>query len=534
MKDGALSTPQGQVDDHAWNTGRKMAGNRLLKACIFATGLAGIVAEYVMSTLASYLLGNSVLQWTLTMSIMLFAMGLGSRFSKYIRRGLLDAFVTVELLLSVLCAVSATSTYFLSAYVDWIAPYIYTVSFSIGFLIGLEIPLATRLNDYFEDLHVNISSVMEKDYYGALLGGILFAFVALPYLGLTYTPILLGSVNFLVAAALFFRHRRLLVHLRKLSVGFTLVPIFLAALLLLAKPIVLYGEQQKYVDKVIYQEQTAYQRIVLTQWKEHFWLYLNGNEQFSSYDEERYHEPLVHPAMQISGARERVLVLGGGDGLAVREILKYPDVKEVVLVDLDPAMTRLGQTHPLFLKINRESLKDPRVEIINRDAYTFLKEDPRIFDAIIIDLPDPKTIELARLYTREFYQLTRQHLARGGAVVTQAASPFFSRQAFLSIWKTMEAAGFSAIPYHNNIPTLGEWGWVLGLNARDISTEAIRQKLLSYNFDGLETRFINQDAMKAMLYFGKGELTSREPIKINNQLNLALYRYYKNGSWDLY
>ncbi|MCB0299606.1 MAG: spermidine synthase, partial [Calditrichaeota bacterium] len=175
---------------------QNLSGNWLLKACIFATGLSGIVAEYVMSTLASYLLGNSVLQWTLTISIMLFAMGVGSRFSKFVDDALLDAFVFTELLLSVLCAISATTIYFLSAYMNPITPLIYTLSFAIGLLIGLEIPLATRLNDYFEDLKINISSVMEKDYYGALLGGLLFAFVALPYLGLTYTPIILGAVNF--------------------------------------------------------------------------------------------------------------------------------------------------------------------------------------------------------------------------------------------------------------------------------------------------------------------------------------------------
>lgn len=537
MSETSITSASGEdIREQNVSTAAKGAspGNFLLKACIFATGLAGIVAEYVMSTLASYLLGNSVLQWTLTVSIMLFAMGVGSRVSKYFRRALLDAFVLTELLLSVLCAVSATFTYFLSVYIQPITPVVYSMSFSIGLLIGLEIPLATRLNDYFEELRINISSVMEKDYYGALLGGLIFAFVALPHLGLTYTPILLGGINFLVAAALFWRHREILEYRKSLSAGFVIVLLFLLTLFVSAEPIVLYGEQQKYIDRVIYQQQTPYQRIVITQWKDDFWLYLNGNEQFSSYDEERYHEPLVHPAMNISVARQKVLVLGGGDGLAAREILKYPAVQQVVLVDIDPAVTDLGRNHPLFFGLNKESLHDPRVEIVNQDAYTYLRGQTEIYDIIFMDLPDPKTIELARLYTREFYQLAARHLSKGGVLVTQATSPFFSRKAFLCILKTMNAAGFSSLPYHNHIPTMGEWGWVLGINAPHIETAAIKHRLSSLEFEKVETRFLNREAMVSMLNFGKGELDGLEAANVNQELELALFHYYKDGRWDFY
>lgn len=535
MQDATLPpSAQTSTDTEKQTQKQRLSGNFLLKACIFATGLAGIVAEYVMATLASYLLGDSVLQWTLTVSVMLFAMGVGSRVSKYIRSSLLDAFVWVELGLSILTAGSAAFIYLLSVYISWIDPVIYFVSFSIGFLIGMEIPLATRLNHFFEELRINISSVMEKDYYGALLGGLLFAFVALPYLGLTYTPIILGSINFLVAAALFWRHRRVLTHTKRVAAGFLIVPLFLSTLAWTVQPIILFGEQHKYVDRVIYQQQTPYQRIVVTRWKNYFWLYLNGNEQFSSYDEERYHEPLVHPAMHIGAAHKKVLVLGGGDGLAVREILKYPDVNRVVLVDLDPGVTNLAQRHPLFIKLNNNSLQDPRVEVINKDAYIFLKQSDQLFDVIIIDLPDPKNVELARLYTREFYQAASRHLARGGAMVTQATSPFFSRRAFLSILKTFDAAGLSAIAYHNNIPTLGEWGWVLGVKGSAIPRQALKKQLAGISFDDVATRFLNQDAMISMLNFGKGELDEYDSVEASNELNLAVYHYYKNGAWDLY
>lgn len=522
-------------------TRRQTSGERerfgrsfVLKACIFATGLAGIVAEYVLSTLASYLLGNAVLQWTLTVSLMLFAMGVGSRLSKYIRRHLLDSFVIVEFGLSILCAISATLTYFLAAYIQNIAAVIYSMSVAIGILIGLEVPLATRLNDLFEELRVNISSVMEKDYYGALLGGLLFAFVALPRLGLTYTPIVLGTINFLVAAALFFRYRSLLTFKKALTAGVVIVPVFLTVLAFMAEPIVLYGEQRKYRDRVVYQEQSPYQRIVITQWKDHYWLYLDGNEQFSSYDEERYHEPLVHPAMMLSASREQVLILGGGDGLAAREVLKYPEVKQITLVDIDPAMTELARTNAIFLQLNRGALKDPRVRVINRDAYVFLRDDDRIYDVIIIDLPDPKTVTLARLYTRQFYELAARHLARGGTMVTQATSPFFSKRAFLSILKTMRGAGLPAVAYHNHIPTLGEWGWVLGFKAPGVESEALKARLANLSFEQVDTRFLNREAMVSMLNFGKGMLEEIDQVEVNDERDLAVYEYYRKGAWDIY
>lgn len=514
------------------NHGRRRR-SLLLKACIFATGLAGIVAEYAMSTLASYLLGNSVRQWALTISIMLFAMGLGSRLSKHIHHRLLEAFLVVELALSVLCAVSALLAYLLSAYITEVGLFIYLMSAAIGVLIGLEIPLVARLNDFFEELRVNLSAVLEKDYYGALLGGLLFAFVALPYWGLTYTPIAVGAVNFAVAAMLFWSNRKLLHFRRRLTFAFAAVPVLLAGLALGAQPIVLFGEQAKYRDRIIYQEQTPYQKIVLTQWRDHFWLYLDGNEQFSSYDEEKYHEPLVHPAMSV-GPAAQVLILGGGDGLALREVLKHRSVQQVTLVDIDPAITALAASHPLFLKLNQGALQDGRVQLVHQDAYRFLQDDSRVYDVIIIDLPDPKTIELARLYTREFYTLAARHLAVGGRMVTQATSPFFSKLAFLSILKTMRAAGLTAVAYHNHIPTMGEWGWVLGLNAAPASEAALQTALLAADFAAVPTKFLDRAAMMHMLHFGKGVLDQLDAVAVTNELDLTVYHYYRQGDWDIY
>lgn len=509
----------------------------LLKICVFATGLAGIVAEYVMATLASYLLGDAVLHWTLIISWMLFAMGLGSRLSRSVRGDLLDALVATELALSLLVALSAPLVYLLAARVEAIGVVIYALAFAIGLLVGLELPLAARLNDRYEELRVNLAAVIEKDYYGALLGGVLFAFVGLPHLGLSLTPIALGAVNFLVAAVLFARFRGLLARRRALTAAACLVPVALAALAWLAEPIVLFGEQRKYRDLVVYAEQTRHQRIVITRWKDDHWLYLNGNEQFSTYDEERYHEPLVHPAMAIAAARRRVLVVGGGDGLAVREVLRHPEVERAVLVDLDPRMTELARTHPVIVAQNEGALDDPRVEIVHADGYAFLLDTREFFDVVVVDLPDPRTIELARLYSRPFYALAARQLSPGGVLVTQATSPFFSRLAFLSILKTVGAAGLVAVPYHNHVPTMGELGWVLGVKPgpgrEPPSEEDVRRRLAEQDF-AVRTRFLNRDAMLGMLSFGKGVFDDLETVAVSEESDLAVFSYYRDGAWDLF
>jgi len=506
----------------------------ILKGCLFATGCAGLVAEFVLSTLASYLLGNAVFQWTVVLSLMLFAMGLGSRLSQHIYHYLLDKFILLEYSLSLLCATSAVAGYGLAAYIPGqINLFIYSYSLLIGLLIGLEIPLVTRINESYESLRTNISSILEKDYYGALAGGLFFAFFALPRLGLTYTPLLLGGINFLVASVLLLKFWSL-VHYRRVCGGCLLLAgMSLVSLGFTTEPIILFSEQARYKDKVIYERQSLYQRIVITQWRDKYWLFINGNEQFSSIDEERYHEPLVHPALKLAPTKRMVLILGGGDGLAVREVLKYPAVKQVTLVDLDPAMTELASSHPVLLRLNQGSLRDPRVRIINQDAFNFLEERGEIYDVIIVDLPDPNSLELTRLYSLEFYQLCKLHLSRYGVLVTQATSPFHSPKAFLSIIKTMERAGFVTLPYHNQIPTLGEWGWVLGMKSGVITAEKLRKRALNLTFKDLATRFINQEAMISMLHFGKGVFELQDQVEINTCLNPVLLTYYRQGLWQL-
>ena len=511
----------------------------VLQISIFATGCAGIVAEFVLSTLATYLIGNAIFQWTIVMSLMLFAMGVGSRVSRYFSSNLLDIFILTEFTLSIFCASSVLIAYSMAGFTNYTALIIYSQSFIIGVLIGLEIPLVTRLNNEYEGLRINISSVMEKDYFGSLIGGIIFAFLCLPYLGLTFTPIVLGIINFLVASFLLWRFFPFLIKKKTLLTGFLFTFMLLSILAFFANRVIIYGEQVKYKDKVIYSLQTPYQKIVLTKWKQYYWLYINGQEQFSTYDEEKYHEPLVHPSMKISHNISNVLILGGGDGLALREVLKYKNVKSVTVVDFDPAMTDFAKTDPVLVKINDNAFADNRVTIINSDASKFLhNEIINLYGIIIIDLPDPDSIDLMHLYSYSFYKLLKKHLIKGGVLVTQATSPYFSKKAFLCILKTVKKAGFSVLPYHNQIPTMGEWGWVLGVKSEDMNEQKLKTIACRISFEDINTTFINNDAMISMVHFGKGVLDNidniNDQITVNLQIDPVLYRYYHSGSWGMY
>ncbi|WPP50571.1 polyamine aminopropyltransferase [Catalinimonas niigatensis] len=511
--------------------------SNVLKIALFATGLAGIVAEYVLSTLATYFLGDSVFQWTMIVSMMLFSMGLGSRLSKLFEQQLLQKFIYVEFTLSILSAFAALLAYTAAAYTVYTGFIIYGFSILIGLLIGLEIPLVIRLNDEFEELKVNVSSVMEKDYYGSLLGGIFFAFIGLPYLGLTYTPFILGITNFLVALLLLLVLWSVIEKKVKRSLGITafVVACVLVSGLIFAEPIILYGEQQRYKDKIIYQEQSRYQRIVMTQWKEHYWLFINGNQQLSTLDEQMYHEPLVHPAMKMLPGVRDVLVLGGGDGCAVREILKYSEVKNITLVDLDPAMTKLGKNHPVLKTLNQGALHHEKVKVVNQDAFHFLENTHQFFDVIIIDLPDPNTVELGRLYSSEFYTLASRQMRPQGVLITQAGSPYFATKAFHCINKTMESAGFQTQAFHNQVLTMGEWGWVLGLKTNDTTGINLKARLQSLTFQDIETAWLNQEAMQLMTSFGKDFfLPENDSIEVNTVHHPVLYRYYLDGNWDIY
>ncbi|WP_346881901.1 polyamine aminopropyltransferase [uncultured Algibacter sp.] len=502
----------------------------VLKAALFATGFSGIVAEYILSTLASYFIGNAILQFTLIVSIMLFAMGLGSRLSKFFNTNIIFYFVITELILSVLVSFSAIASYLIYGFtnVSWLV--IYALSIIIGLLIGLEIPFATRINNEFEELRLNISNILEKDYYGSLLGGLFFAFIGLPYLGLTYTPFVLGFLNLVISFWLFYVLKsEISSALRRIVIILYAVVFSIILLgLVFAKPLVLFGEQAKYKDKIVFSEQTKYQKIVITKWKDWYSLYINGNQQLSTFDEYLYHEPMVHTTLGITKKKENILILGGGDGCIVRELLKYKDIGKITLVDLDEKMLSLGKEHQIFKTLNKNALNSGKVNTVVADAFTFLEKSSVIYDAILVDLPDPNNVDLNKLYTKEFYRLCYNHLEANGTFITQSGSPYYATKAFYCIDKTLKSAGFYTLPMHNQVLTLGEWGWIMA--KKDLVTPS---DLYQIDLNNIPLKWLDKTALIGLTSFGK-PLVDTTGIEVNTIFDPKLYLYYKAGNWNLY
>ncbi|MEK6814429.1 MAG: polyamine aminopropyltransferase [Nitrospirota bacterium] len=430
-------------------------------ATVVVVATAGLVYELVAATAASYLLGDSVTQFSTVIGSYLFAMGIGSYLSRYIGKGLADRFVQIEVLVGLVGGWSAAILFVAFVETQHIRLVLYGLVAVTGILVGLEIPLLLRLlkeRVAFRDL---VAEVLSLDYVGALGAAILFPLLLVPRVGLVRTSLLLGLANALVGlwSVRIFRDRIASpVFLRVLAAGAIL---FLGLGVAGAERITAWAEERLYADEVILARSSPYQRIVLTRWSDDVRLFLNGHLQFSSRDEYRYHEALVHPALAAHPAPRRVLVLGGGDGLAVREILRYPSVSSVTLVDLDPEMTRLFSSNPLLVRMNEKALGDPRVRVVNDDAFLWLDRNPEHFDAIIADFPDPHSFSLGKLYSRSFYRLARSRLAPGGMIVVQATSPMFARRSFWCIVETLRSAGFEPRPYHAYVPSFGEWGFVL-------------------------------------------------------------------------
>ncbi|MCU0648000.1 MAG: polyamine aminopropyltransferase [Gemmatimonadaceae bacterium] len=447
-----------------------------MTAALFITVLliaaCGLVYELVAGALASYLLGDSVTQFSTVIGTYLFAMGIGSWLSRYIGKGLIARFVIIELLVGVIGGFSSTILFLAFSYTDAFRPLLYGLVLVIGILVGLEIPLLMRiLRDRFDFKDV-VANVLTFDYVGALGASLLFPLVLVPRLGLVRSALVFGVVNVLVAlwSTRLFRES---LPRRGWFIGVGIAA--LAALgvgLAGASRITALAEEGLYADPVILARDTKYQRVVVTSWKDDLRLHLNGHLQFSSRDEYRYHETLVHPglapladAARAAGRTLRVLVLGGGDGLAVREVLRYPAVQSVTLVDLDAEVTSLFRSHPRLSTLNAHAFDDARVRVINADAFVWLDGAADRFDYVIVDFPDPSNFSVGKLYTTAFYRALARRVAEHGFVTVQATSPLFARSAYWTIVETMREAGWQVWPFHVYVPSFGEWGYVLAGHA---------------------------------------------------------------------
>ncbi|WP_429598647.1 polyamine aminopropyltransferase [Sphingomonas zeicaulis] len=495
-----------------------MAG--ALLASVFVVATCGLVYELLAGTIASYLLGDSVTQFSTVIGAYLFAMGIGSWCSRYVKRDELRLFVRVEILVALIGGCSAATLFLLFPVIDQFRFALYALVLGIGFFVGLEIPLLMRILRGRFAFSETVSNVLTFDYVGALAASLLFPLVLMPMLGMIRTGFLFGLLNVGVALAVLF----MLPDKRGLAaekVAAILTALLLASGFIVAERLQRLAEVAGYAEPVIYADSTPFQRIVLTRQGDDLRLFLNGNLQFSSRDEYRYHEALVHPAIGRVAAPERVLILGGGDGLAAREVLRHADVRRVTLVDLDPAMTRLFSESAMLTSLNDGSLADPRMTVINADAFRWIRAARQQWDVVIVDFPDPVDFSVGKLYTESFYRELQRVLAPEGVAVVQSTSPLVAPRAFWTVATTIEAAGLTTRPYHAYVPSFGEWGFILAAH-RPISGEA---RILPAN------RFLSPATERRLFDFPPD--MARRPTLVNRLDNQVLVREFAS-EWGVY
>ncbi len=490
----------------------------------FLIAACGLVYELIAGTVSSYLLGDSVTQFSRTIGVYLFAMGVGSYLSRFILRDAIEKFIDLEIALALVGGFAAPLLFVVFSFTAHYAFVLYALLIVIGTLVGLEIPLLLRiLKDRmnFRDL---VARVLSLDYIGGLVAAVSFPILLLrPEVGLIRASILAGVLNVLVAFVAIYVFQTQ-VRLRLLLVKACAVLLVLVIGLVYSKPLQGFLDQELHNDPVVYSEQSHYQKIVMTSWHEYFSLFLNNNLQFNSFDEYRYHEALVHVPVQMVLDRRvanaqplQVLIMGGGDGLAIREFLRYKNVARVDLVDIDPAMTKLAREHPWLKELNGNAMSDPRVHVHHEDAFIFIQNPKNLYDIVILDFPDPGNFAIGKLYSDMFFHRLKRVMAPGAVAVTQSTSPFVARTAFWCIHNTVESQGYKTLPYHAYVPSFGEWGFVA------FSREPLRMPVKLQLAE--QMRFLTKEVLQSMAFFPAD--MARVPTEIQTLMTQNLVHYYE-------
>lgn len=506
-----------------------MSGPRLrdgqalwLLAATFAVAVAGLVYELIAGAVSSYLLGDSVTQFSLVIGVFMTSMGIGAWASRYVDAAE-QGFTLSQILLGIVGGFSAPMLFLSYGYLDGLQMILFAIVMVIGALSGLEIPLITRILQERNAMEHTLSSVLTADYAGALVAAVAFPFLVVPQLGLMSASLVFGLLNLVVAGISVWMFRDRIGWALRGAWVFGLVAC--SAGLVWSDRLVSLTDAAFFDDDVIFAEETPYQRMVVTRWQGRYRLFLNGAIQFDSLDEHRYHEALIHPAMSRLARRADVLILGGGDGMAVREVLRWPGVERVTLVDLDPRVVELFRDNHELAALNGGALKDPRVQVVHEDAWTFVRADQSIYDLIVLDLPDPRDFAVSKLYSREFYAPLVNRISPRGAIVSQAGSPLFARRAFWSVVETFESTGnpiapdgaLSVVPYHAYVPSFGDWGFVMA-STRPLPDPGPLPPGL---------KFFAPEVWPVMTVFD-GD-TGRVAAEPNSIITHPLVRYYENG-----
>ena len=547
----------------------------LLAFCMFSTGASGLVNEYVLATITTYILGNSIEQFSLVIASMMLMMGIaGFVQSRMSDDNLIYKFVGVEVVMAVLGGFAPLAIYGAFAYFEYNFTAVhYFFVLGVGFLIGFEIPIVMRIiNEQKINLKTNLAIVYAMDYIGAFIGAIIWVKILLKYYPLTEISFIVAGFNFAIAlvTVFYFIYTGVIKH----RVATSLVMFITVAVLVVGylnnRDISALFEQRFYDDPIIHKTTTKYQHIVLTENKAlgDVRLYINGNTQFSSLDEKRYHDLLVHPVMSLIDQPQHALILGGGDGLALREVLKYKSLKSITLVDLDPDMVKLASQNKKLRELNNNAFHDARlhvsapgnvksvnvqgiylesedsisnktesewvatVDVYTIDADQFIRSNNKqLWDVVIIDFPDPSSVELSKLYSKQFYHTLRRHLSTDAYISIQSTSPYHSKESFLAIGNTLKSAGFKILPYRQNIPSFGDWGFHLAWTS-GVSEKSIKNNLKSVKNFTVDTDYVTPELMLASFAFGKGELISKTNC-VNTVMFPCLLTNYTNYSWQV-
>lgn len=486
--------------------------NPALIVSVFVVASCGLAYELIMAALASYLLGDSILQFSSIIGVYMFAMGIGAHLTRYISdRDALSRFIDIEILVGIVGGVSALLLFVLFGFSA--APFrsvLYGLVLIIGIITGMELPLVMRVLNLREvEFKEVVSRVLTFDYLGALAVSLLFPLILAPKLGMARSALLFGILNTAVAllTARLFKHE--LPRYQRLRMRGNIVLLVLLLFFCYANHITNKAEQHYFGDPVVFSTASPYQRLVITKWHNDTRLFLNGNLQFSSVDEARYHEALVLPVMEQNPQASHILILGGGDGLAAREVLKYPQVSQITLVDLDASMTRVFRTSAALRELNQNSLNHPKLRIINADAAQWLQHNQEKFDVVIIDFPDPSNFSLGKLYSVPMYRMVARHLNPHGNLVVQSTSPYFAPNAFWCIVNTLEAAGLKTLPFHVYVPSFGEWGYVMANQTGEF--------LIPEHYR-VPTRYLDAETTREMFVFPKDmQRRAVEPNHLNTQ-----------------
>jgi|GEM_PF-1244550 len=287
--------------------------------------------------------------------------------------------------------------------------------------------------------------------------------------------------------------------------------------------------QTKYHDKLVFSKETDLQTIDITEWRGNHWFYADGINQFSSIDSWLFYEPFVYPVLNMASNTEKILVIGGENGMLVNELQKA-GIENIQLIAIDLDLYNMAQNETLFTAYNGSSLSNEGLVNLNTDVFTYLSRNANSFDVIFIDVADPVDLERNQYFTKEFYELVSSALSDDGIFITQSGSPYFATEAFEVVQKTIKASGFEPVTFHNQILTLGEWSWTMAINGE--TNQFVKSSLFAAEFDQYQTQWLNQEAMQMMLSFGKPTRVTSD-LEVNTMMKPTLYKYYLNGNYAL-